>query len=68
MDWIGAPLKVRQQRHGDSDARMALDVYAHAVGADHRDVVAKLGKILDPLGPKSPEELEADWEQVGMIQ
>ena len=68
MDRMGAPLKVRQQRLGHSDARITLDVYTHAIGEDHRRVAAKLGSVLDPLGPKSPGELEADWEQVGMIQ
>ncbi len=68
MDRIRAPLKVRQERMGWSDARMALDVYTHTVGEDHRRVAAKLGSILDPLGPKSPVELEADLEQVGRIQ
>jgi integrase len=49
MDSIGAPMKVRQERLGHSNAlEMTIGVYTHADSADHRRVAAELGHIFAP--------------------
>jgi integrase len=51
MDRLNAPLKLREQRLGHSDAAMTLGVYSHVAKEDDLRIAAQLGEILDPSGP-----------------
>jgi len=51
MDRLNAPLKLRQQRLGHSDAEMTLGVYSHVAREDDLRTAAQLGEILNPSGP-----------------
>ena len=48
MDRLSAPLKVRQERLGHSDAALTLGVYTHVASEDDVRVASKLGELLGP--------------------
>jgi integrase len=54
MDGLNAPMRVRQDRLGHEKAETTLG-YTHAIGGDDRRVADKIGEILCPTLPKSPE-------------
>ena len=45
LDQLHAPMKLRQERLGHSDARVTMG-YTHLVGEDDRKLAAQLGKLL----------------------
>lgn len=63
MDRLVVPLKLRQQRLGQSDAEMTLGVYSHVNREDDMRIAGQLGKILDPIGPILKNEGAASLKQ-----
>ena len=63
MDRLVVPLKLRQQRLGQSDAEMTLGVYSHVSREDDMRIAGRLGKILDPIGPILKNEGAASLKQ-----
>lgn len=48
LDQVNAPMKVRQERMGHTDARLTLNVYTHAVDEDKRRVADEIDALLVP--------------------
>jgi integrase len=48
----GASLKTSQELLGHSDLETTLNVYTHAIPDAQRSAVERVGKVLDPVGPK----------------
>jgi integrase len=46
MDQLGAPMRVRQERLGHSDARLTLGTYTHLVSADDARLARAIGSLL----------------------
>jgi len=55
MDRFQVPMKVRQQRLGHSDPKIALGTYTHVAGEDDARIATQLGKILDPIWDPNAE-------------
>jgi hypothetical protein len=64
LDRMGAPIKLRQDRLGHSDAETTFG-YTHAHSEDHRRVAAELGRIFDP-NPVGVEAVENQHENAGI--
>jgi len=67
LDQIGAPMAVRQDRLGHTEAQTTMG-YTHAVKADERRVARELGKILHGTARKKQEERPALNPLTLMIQ
>jgi integrase len=59
LDQIGAPMAVRQDRLGHTEAQTTMG-YTHAVKADERRVANELGKILHVTARNEQEERPAE--------
>lgn len=62
MDRFGAPIKVRQERLGHTDARITLgdrfSGYTHSASEDDRRIASQLGNVLCPTCVEKKEGLE----------
>ena len=67
LDQIGAPMAVRQDRLGHTEAQTTMG-YTHAVKADERRVANELGKILHVTARNEQEERPAENLLTLMIQ
>ncbi len=67
LDQIGAPMAIRQDRLGHTEAQTTMD-YTHAVKADERRVANELGKILHGTARNEQEERPALKPLTLMIQ
>jgi integrase len=45
-------LKTSQELLGHSDLETTLNVYTHAIPDAQRSAVERVGRVLDPVGPK----------------
>jgi len=52
MDRLGAPLKLRRQRLGRSDASLTLGVYTHVASEDECAFCGAVGRNLHATAPK----------------
>ena len=67
LDQIGAPMAVRQDRLGHTEAQTTMG-YTHAVKADERRVANELGKILHVTARNEQNERPAEKLLTLMIQ
>jgi integrase len=67
LDQIGAPMAVRQDRLGHTEAQTTMG-YTHAVKADERRVANELGEILHVTARNEQEERPAENLLTLMIQ
>ena len=67
LDQIGAPMAVRQDRLGHTEAQTTMG-YTHAVKADERRVANELGKILHVNARNEQEERPAEKLLTVLIQ
>jgi integrase len=67
LDQIGAPMAVRQDRLGHTEAQTTMG-YTHAVKADERRVANELGKILHVTARNEQNERPAEKLLTLLIQ
>jgi integrase len=67
LDQIGAPMAVRLDRLGHTEAQTTMG-YTHAVTADERRIADELGRILHATARNEQEERPAENALTLMIQ
>jgi len=69
MDWLNAPLRLRQERLGHvPGSDLTLGVYTHVVGNDDHVIANKLGDILRPVVSKSEPERFSQEAEVSTVE